>query len=310
MKLSVSRAIRSKKTYAAAALVLGALVLAGAGSPASDPYQSLPATIQVNGFCRDFRWPNQNNGHVDFEWTPTQGFAHYAGEVADNLDSDGKPVFLSTGRKVNTEARDSLGRNIMPVAKSYIASRSGDQAGSVSASFGGSTHTAAAFSQWFRDVPGTNLSMMIPLTLVRQPGTNTYTFNDRSDAHYTSLGGFFPINGQLYGNSPSQSKNFGFTFELSTNFVFQRNTGQVFTFTGDDDVFVFIDGKLVVDLGGVHAATNQTIELDRLGWLQDQQSYTLKLFFAERHTTQSNVRIDTNLMLRVIEPPQITNVFD
>src|SRR5262249_53258695 len=155
-----------------------------AAAPPPDPYQSLPATIQVNGFCRDFRWPNQNNGHVDFEYVPTQGYAHYVGEVADTLDSDGKPVFASTGRKVTTEARDAQGRNIMPVAKSYIASRPGDQNGTVSGSAGGALHTGAAFGQWFRDVPGTSLSMMVPLTLVRQPGTNIYTFNDRTDPTY------------------------------------------------------------------------------------------------------------------------------
>jgi fibro-slime domain-containing protein len=308
MSFTAPRAIRSKQACAAAALVLGALVLAGAAAPAPDPYQGMPATLQLNGFCRDFRWPNQNNGHVDFEYIPTAGYAHYVGEVADTLDSDGKPVFLSTGRKVNTEARDAQGRNIMPVSKPYIASRPGDQAGNVSGSTGGSTHTGAAFAQWFRDVPGVNLSMMVPLTLVRQGGTNIYSFNDRTDAHYQNLGGFFPINGQLYGNSPGQSKNFGFTFELSTSFTYQA--GQVFTFTGDDDVFVFIDGKLVVDIGGVHQATSQTIDLDRLTWLQAGHIYNLKLFFAERHTSQSNVRIDTNLQLRVIEPPQVTHVFD
>jgi fibro-slime domain-containing protein len=198
----------------------------------------------------------------------------------------------------------------MPVSKGYISSHPGDHAGSVSATAGGSTHNAAAMAQWYRDVPGVNMSMAVPLTLVRQPGTNTYTFNDRTDPRYQGLGGFFPINGQLYGNSPGQSRNYAFTYELGTTFVFQQGTGQVFTFTGDDDVFVFIDGKLVVDIGGVHTATSQTILLDRLNWLVNGQSYSLKLFFAERHTTESNVRIDTNLMLRTVTAPQVTHVWD
>jgi fibro-slime domain-containing protein len=310
MNLNSKISSRCGQAGAAASLVLAAILFSGAAAPPPDPYVNLPATLQLTGVCRDFRWANETGGHADFEYVPTQGYAHYAGEVADTLDSDGKPIFASTGKKVTTQATDTQGRNIMPVSKSYIAARPGDHAGSVSTSAGGSTHTADAFNQWFRDVPGHNISMMVPLTLVRQPGTNTYSFNDRTDAHYMNLGGFFPINGQLYGNSPGQNKNFGFTYELGTTFVCQKNTGQVFTFTGDDDVFVFIDGKLVVDIGGVHQAVNQTIELDRLTWLNDGQSYSLKLFFAERHTTQSNVRIDTNLQLRVIAPPQVTHQYD
>jgi fibro-slime domain-containing protein len=286
------------------------MVLAGADGSGSDPYAALPSNLVLTGVIRDFKWANETGGHVDFEYQPTQGYAHYAGEVADTLDSDGKPVFASTGKKVNAEATDAQGRNMLPGARSYMNSIAGDRAAAISTSAGGAIHTAAAFSQWYRDTPGVNISKAINLTLVRQPGTNLYTFNDRTDPAYQGLGGFFPINGDLYGNSPGQSKNFGFTFEMGTNFVYQKNSGQVFTFTGDDDVFVFIDGKLVVDLGGVHQATSQSINLDRLNWLQDGQSYTLKLFFAERHTTESNVRIDTNLMLRNISAPQVTHMYD
>jgi fibro-slime domain-containing protein len=301
---------RYVRAGSAAALVLAAMMLTGAAGSGTDPYAAMPANLVLTGVIRDFKWANETGGHVDFEYQPAQGFAHYASEVADTLDSDGKPVFASTGKKVNTEATDSQGRNIMPGARSYMNSIAGDRPAAISTSEGGATHTAAAFSQWYRDVPGVNISKAIDLTLVRQAGTNVYTFNDRTDPAYQGLGGFFPINGDLYGNSPGQSKNFGFTFELGTNFVYQKNSGQVFTFTGDDDVFVFIDGKLVVDLGGVHQATSQSINLDRLNWLQDGQNYSLKLFFAERHTTESNVRIDTNLMLRSISAPQVTHMFD
>jgi fibro-slime domain-containing protein len=275
-----------------------------------DPYADLPATMTLTGVCRDFKWAAQSGGHVDFEYVPTSGYAHYVGSVADTLDSDGKPVFASAGYKVSTEATDASGRNIMTIAKSYISSRSGDHAGVKASSTGGSLHTASAFSQWYRDVAGVNLSKLIPITLVRQPNSNLYSFSDKTDAAYSNKGGFFPIDGDLYGNPSGQSHNFGFTYELSTNFVYKSGSGQVFTFTGDDDVWVFIDGKLVVDIGGVHSAVSQTIDLDRLNWLVDGHKYSFKLFFAERHTTQSNVRIDTNLNLQNVELPPSTGLFD
>lgn len=279
-------------------------------SGGTDPYAYLPATLTLNGTVRDFMWSTQTNGGPDFERTPTQGFGHYVGEVADMLDSDGKPVFASTGYLVSTEATDSSSNQIMPIKKSYINAMTGDKAGKVSTSLGGSTTTAANFATWYRTTPGLNLSKTIPITLVRQLDSNIYSFSDKTDANYAGKGGFFPIDGDLWGNSPGQSHNFGFTYELDTTFVYKKGTGQSFTFTGDDDVFVFVDGHLVVDIGGVHVATSQSISLDRLNWLQDGQTYNLNLFFAERHTTQSNVRVDTTINLVNAPLPATTGLYD
>jgi fibro-slime domain-containing protein len=280
----------------------------GAAGPTNDPYANLPGTISLNGVIRDFRAAGQTGGHPDFELNPSGGFGHYVGLVQDQLDSQGKPVFASAGYKVSSQWRDSAGRNRIR-NRSYIAPQSGDVNGAQSSSTGGCATNADRMAQWFRDVPGVNLSRNLALTLVRQPNSNVYTFNDRTDAMYANRGGFFPVNGELYGNYTSD-KNFHFTYELATTFVYQSGQGQVFTFTGDDDVWVFIDGKLVIDLGGIHGATSQTIELDRLTWLQSGHEYDLRFFFAERHTTQSNFRIDTTMFLRTIDPPSTSSLFD
>ena len=108
---------------------------------------------------------------------------------------------------------------------------------------------------------------------------------------------FFPLDGVVSGESTqndddNQPRNFGFTTELHTSFRY--NGGEIFTFRGDDDVFVFVDGKLVVDIGGVHGPIEGTVVIDQQG-LTLGNVYTLDLFQAERNPTGSNFRIETTL---------------
>jgi fibro-slime domain-containing protein len=185
----------------------------------------------------------------------------------------------------------------------------GDVAGVLGASDNGGVQSVQSFNQWFRDTQGVNMSKTASFRFVRQDD-GTYVFDDDLDPVYGPRGGFFPIDGELFGNSGgSPDHNFHFTFELHAEFTYDADGNQFFRFTGDDDVYVFIDGKLAIDLGGVHGETAQYCDLNRMG-LVDGETYTLDFFFAERHRTQSKYRAVTNLVLESVELPTISAAFD
>lgn len=147
------------------------------------------------------------------------------------------------------------------------------------------------FNQWYRDVAGVNQAQAFDLPL-NDLGGGLLGFSSSS---------FFPIDGQLFGNE-GRSHNFHFTLELAGQFSFKD--GDTFSFTGDDDLWVFFGGQLGIDLGGVHAAATASIDSDGLKalGLNPGQNYALNIFFAERHTTQSNFNITTSLAIPETTP--------
>ena len=135
-----------------------------------------------------------------------------------------------------------------------------------------------------------------------------------------------------WDDDASQNK-FAFGMMISFDFLQPKNgkiNGQdmVFSFSGDDDVWVFIDNKLVLDLGGVHDMATGSINFANgevyvnnqsnptlrsvfnsdsntfasdSNTFADYTSHSLKLFYMERGRGDSNCSIKFNL------PPRPTN---
>ncbi len=143
-----------------------------------------------------------------------------------------------------------------------------------------------SFSQWYRDVPGVNTSISYDLVL-NHIGSGVYRYENTD---------FFPIDNRGFGNYGFTNRNYHFTTEIQSKFVY--NGGEIFEFNGDDDLWVFIDNRLVIDIGGIHGATKKQINIDdiadELGLLKGR-IYDFRLFHAERQTTQSTFSIYTSI---------------
>ncbi len=61
---------------------------------------------------------------------------------------------------------------------------------------------------------------------------------------------------------------------------------------------MFVNGKLAIDIGGIHSAIDQTIDFDAqaaaLG-ITPGNTYPIDFFQAERHVTGSNFRLETSI---------------
>lgn len=233
-----------------------------------EPTQPCDGTLTVT--IRDF-----SEAHPDFEQEVSSGDVR-RGVVDGYLGADRKPVFINpTGCIYSPESVLECDPTKPIPTTPTVASQ-------------------ATFDQWYRDVPDVNFTFERRLPLAETaPGSGIYLYESSA---------FFPLEPtEGWGPTPISAKNaagLNYLFTTEVHVTFTYEAGQRFTFRGDDDLWIFVNGILALDLGGTHFPREGMIDFDaqasRLN-IEAGVEYPLDIFHAERQTTMSNFRVETNI---------------
>ncbi|MHC4415237.1 MAG: fibro-slime domain-containing protein [Planctomycetota bacterium] len=250
-------------------------------------------TIELVCVVRDF--PPE---HVDFDVVPPEGFGQYMWNIATQIGDDAKPVYVGGGYKVLSQAHDAAGR---PICWTLYDPDLGDTPAQPDGPDTGSIASAESFAQWFQEIPGVNMS-----TLVTVIGTMQED-GEYEGMYQINIPQFYPIDGLLLGNDADHN-NF-FTLEIAASFAYDASAGYQLMFKSDDDAWVFLDDRLISDLGGINGSAEQWVDIDRLG-LVDGQTYRLRFFKADRSDASSRLHLVTNIPLTAVVETTILAAYD
>lgn len=276
---------------------------------------ALPNTISIPFVFRDFiAFPSgttTKKRHPDFQARCVGQQAN--GMVNATLDANGKPVNSNT---CNLAAACTVDVGPIPTDGDHCAAHEScpggfDTCDQLHASQPVAGFPGDPFNYWYRTTAGLNIEKVSPTTLTLTNGR--YSFNS---------GALYPFDNAGWVASGDEvqrnNRNYGFTSEVRRWFTF--NGGELLTFNGDDDVWVFLNGKLALDIGGVHQVETRTIRLNANGTVDCKvgdaadttafdalptacataqrniglmlgKVYEIALFHAERHSDASNFRL-------------------
>jgi fibro-slime domain-containing protein len=273
----------------------------GIVSPTLDPETKKPTFVAANGYAN---WRDAESFNAAF--TPKGVYNGKISNIPRCYDMPFGRTANGTWEFDSDKLRTPTGNNLVGgfypyvLDSAYSKDSDGSDADYTDCPACRKEYTAACFSSM-------NLTQLNNLEPVIWRG-ETYTGLEAFDRTYfpdgtshqvyynTNYGCSAPSPG--YENITKSRANLSFCFESHAQFVYEK--GQEFFFKGDDDSWVFINNRLVIDLGGIHRPAPGYVDLDTISTpvpLKAGEKYPIDIFVCERMGNQSNVRISTNISL-------------
>jgi fibro-slime domain-containing protein len=277
--------------------------------------------LRVPALFRDFNAKTSAGGHPDFQVT-CGGEAIVTGLVQDQLSANGKPQLVAGGPNACIQSADSFGQwytdsdfskpivsDIVlfkkPVGTGYV-----NRWGAMGEQWQALTNEAWA-ANTYAECQATgcrpcsyNMNQGCSGTLVGYDGTPFFFPLDAAPEALTDVRSEAKV-GPDYGYASwpwekgvvpgAGTHNFHFTTEVKYWFQYDAAGAATLDFTGDDDVWVFVNAKLAVDIGGLHPPKSGNVTVDATAaaayGLTDGKVYAISIFHAERKTEGSSFRL-------------------
>lgn len=248
------------------------------GIPAAD--YVFPEGFRLYGITRDFRGQLDLLGHRDFGLAAAAQRRWWS--ISTQLDGDGKPTATTSP---------------LPAGASLRAISS-----------------PTTFATWFRDTPGQNVSFPYVLHVGRTASYGHTPENPRWV--YNAVGGSLGIGrGDGYDDTLdawpglSERANSTWTTELGASFEYRQDKGQWLYMRASNDVLVYLNGRLLLDIAAQSSPNWRSINLNDVAashGLRDGQTYRIQFFVAHRYSaTQTDVNFWFNFPLISDPPPQV-----
>lgn len=183
-----------------------------------------------------------DNPNRQFEWTQCNGYRSHGvlmGMVKPQLGSDRLPIPAFSDSESSWNAlHDALSINVIgndPVLKTDN------------------------FYRWFHEVPGLSQRIDGRTVTFNRTAEGTYTYGGQDIYPIDDVPGIDASDVQLK-DWQGQLHNFNFTAHLGFAIKVKASGNERFEFSGDDDVWVFLNNQLILDMGGLHGPIS--------GWFQ------------------------------------------